>query len=123
MLLPVRERNSQPHFLDCVPARYMWLRLGLWWQTSIPVFHSMEQVWSWIEGFDNRRKITDTLWIFVIASLKALWDARNDKLFKNNIRSKEMIFKGAQDLAFNWLSSRVSKFRLDRTTWDISPYF
>ncbi|KAL4584334.1 hypothetical protein LXL04_008933 [Taraxacum kok-saghyz] len=92
-------------FLDCELARYVWLRLGLWWQTSIPIFLSMDQVWSWIEGFDNRRKICDSLWILVIASLKALWDARNDKLYKSNVRSKELIFKGAQDMAFNWLNS------------------
>ncbi|KAL4572226.1 hypothetical protein LXL04_018996 [Taraxacum kok-saghyz] len=81
------ENETLNHILlDCEPARYVWLRLSLWWQTSIPIFLSMDQVRSWIEGFDNRRKICDSLWILVIASLKALWDARNDKLYKSNMK-------------------------------------
>ncbi|KAL4573213.1 hypothetical protein LXL04_020012 [Taraxacum kok-saghyz] len=123
-LCPVcdKEDESILHtFLKCDQAQFVWMRLALWWKISIPVFQLLEDVWIWIDNIpmlSNHRKI---FWITVMAALKAIWDARNEKTFNNKERSKEIIFTTAQNLAYNWLSSRNPKFCIDITKWRASP--
>ncbi|KAL4573565.1 hypothetical protein LXL04_020375 [Taraxacum kok-saghyz] len=58
----------------------------------------------------------------VIAILKSIWEARNVKIYNEKEKSKEMVFKGAQEKAYNWFISRDTKFCLDSSSWFSHPF-
>ncbi|KAL4587040.1 hypothetical protein LXL04_011689 [Taraxacum kok-saghyz] len=62
--------------------------------------------------------ISNILWTTIVAALKALWDARNAKLFQNNSRSKELFsrFLFATGLVFEHVQTRIIiKFKNTKT--------
>ena len=103
-------------------AQHAWLRLGLWWNISIPAFNTMGDIWCWLDGLQMTNNNCKRLWVTITAMLKSLWDSRNEMVFNNKSKGKEVTFKGAQNLAYNWLISRNNKFCLDRETWFSFPY-
>ena len=117
----IEEETVNHVFLECEVARFIWGRIGLWWKEAIPVFMSLIEMWCWIESISFPPRFRNHFKVVVTASLKSLWDARNERVFKQNIKPQEVIFKGAQDMAYNWLYSRDSKFSCDRITWFRNP--
>ena len=104
-------------FLKCETAQFSWMRLGLWWSIAIPNFNTMDEIWSWLDGSRMTNKARNRLWTTIIVIMKSLWEARNVKVFNNIEKSKEVVFRGAQNLAFTWLQSRDSKFYIDSSMW------
>ncbi|KAL4556399.1 hypothetical protein LXL04_039050 [Taraxacum kok-saghyz] len=91
-----------PHiFLKCTIAQFSWLRLGLWWKMAIPDFNTMEDVWEWLDNCKIQGKFKKHLWVVIIAILKSIWETRNNKVFNEKEKTKEMVFEGAQAKAFN----------------------
>ncbi|KAL4592191.1 hypothetical protein LXL04_005178 [Taraxacum kok-saghyz] len=85
------EEESVDHiFINCALAKDLWNRMGTWWRIAIPDFNNLDNV-------------------TISALLKAIWDARNDRIFNNNSRSPDIIFRGVQDMAYNWLWIRIPK--------------
>ncbi|KAL4576659.1 hypothetical protein LXL04_012757 [Taraxacum kok-saghyz] len=109
-------------FLNCESAQFSWMRLGLWWSIAIPNFNTMDEIWSRLDGSQLTNKARNRLWTTIIAIMKSLWEARNAKIFNNIEKSKEVVFRGAQNLAFTWLQSMDSKFNIDSAMWFRSPY-
>ncbi|KAL4580475.1 hypothetical protein LXL04_016669 [Taraxacum kok-saghyz] len=61
------------------------------------------------------------LQVAIIAVLTSIWKTRNGVVFDKKKVVVDFEFKKSQELAFQWLSSRNSKFKLDLCNWMCNP--
>ncbi|KAL4564433.1 hypothetical protein LXL04_028497 [Taraxacum kok-saghyz] len=100
-----KEAESVSHlFLKCEMASHFWARFGFWWKVPIPIFDSMLHMWRWTDSLNIPKRRQKEMKVMISAMIKVLWDYRNGKLYKNKDKDKDFAFKGAQEMAFLWLS-------------------
>ena len=109
-------------FFKCELASWLWSRLGLWINSSIPAFESLLDCFAWIERLfkpPDRYKTVKTL---VVALLKSIWIHRNDIIFNDKRVEKEYVLRRMQELSFFWINNR-SRFKIsDLNTWMLNPF-
>ena len=100
-------------FFDCSITGPLWCKLGSWWNVTLPKFQKSEDplIWSW---FALRKKAEGMrLQVAIIAILVSIWKLRNGVIFDKKKIEVDIEFRKMQELAFYWLSSRNSKFKLE----------
>ncbi|KAL4562066.1 hypothetical protein LXL04_034256 [Taraxacum kok-saghyz] len=84
--------ESTPHiFFHCDLAAWMWSRVGLWCNMSIPLLNSIDDCIFWIDSLPQLAVRKDTLKAIVFALFKSIWTHRNELIFKNKKVEKEYV--------------------------------
>ena len=123
-LCPICERieeTSAHLFFDCELSSQLWSNLGLWWDVQIPLVSTGEELMNWSWFSMKNRKDGVNLQIAIMAILIVIWRARNGIIFEKKKVEVAREFRNAQELAYFWLSSRNSKFKLDFCNWISNP--
>ncbi|KAL4555000.1 hypothetical protein LXL04_037610 [Taraxacum kok-saghyz] len=96
-------------------------KFGQWWKLNPPDFQRNEDplIWSW---FAIKNKAAGAwLQVAIIAMLVSIWRIRNGVVFDKKKVVIDFEFRKSKELAFQWLSSRNSKFKLELCNWISNP--
>ncbi|KAL4566986.1 hypothetical protein LXL04_022556 [Taraxacum kok-saghyz] len=116
------EETTQHLFFECNLAVWLWSRMGLWCNTVIPLFESVDDLFAWVEhnfADKNRCKIVK---VIAVAVLRSLWNYRNELIFNSNRSGKEECFRRFQELSYHWLFNRSRVKMPDLNTWKCNTF-
>ncbi|KAL4557167.1 hypothetical protein LXL04_035339 [Taraxacum kok-saghyz] len=111
--------------LDRIPTRKNLSEKGVdipyWWKLKPPEFQDLEDPLKWAWFATKNKKTNGWLQVAIIAVLTSIWKIRNRVVFDKKKVVVDFEFKKSHELAFQWLSSRNSKFKLDLCNWVSNP--
>ncbi|KAL4589816.1 hypothetical protein LXL04_002726 [Taraxacum kok-saghyz] len=76
-------------FFKCDLASWLWSRLGLWINSSIPSFESLHDCFAWVDRVYKPSVSNKIVKILVVVLLKSIWIHRNDIMFNDKRVEKE----------------------------------
>ena len=107
--------------MECSLAAYFWHKLGAWWKVNLPTFQRTEDplIWSWY-ALKNRKE-GRWLQVAIIAMMVSIWKLRNGVTFEKKKIEVDIEFRKTQEMAYFWLRSRNSKFKMELCNWISNP--
>ncbi|XP_021986173.1 uncharacterized protein LOC110882468 [Helianthus annuus] len=95
-------------FTGCVVAMEVWARIAAW--CKIPPIYAFDvkdllELYKTVAGNKKRKKIIHGI---IIASMWAIWLARNDKVFNRKETKAEVIVEKIKANTFWWFKNRIS---------------
>ena len=117
-----QEEDISHIFFKCDMAVWLWLRLGLWVKSSIPIFDSILDCFAWIDKQFKVSSKIKTVKAIVAALIKTIWIHRNDIIFNNNRVEKEICLRRMQEISYFWMYNRSSKNFPDLASWLANPF-
>ena len=76
-------------------------------------------LWAWYKQINTKEG--QRLQLTIIAVLVTIWKARNGVIFEKKRMETDREFQNAQEIAYLWISSRNSKFKMALNTWILNP--
>ena len=107
--------------LDALFSAAFWCKIGTWWNATPPKFQRSEDPLNWL-GISLKNR-TEGLWlqVAIIAVLVSIWKHRNGVIFDKKKIEVDIEFRKSQELAFYWISSMNSKFKMELNKWITNP--
>ena len=122
---PMCGRNEETidHALfTCEKAKAVWDKFSNWWRLPVINGSSIEEVWEWSYKATIQRGGKKGVQLGIAAVMKCLWEARNEKVFKDSYPNEDRMFKDIQESSFLWMSSRNRRIKGDFLAWIDNPY-
>ncbi|XP_071694611.1 uncharacterized protein [Rutidosis leptorrhynchoides] len=120
-LCDVSEESHSHLFVRCDTSYQIWCKVGRWLGISIPIWDSVDEVWSWIDSFSSHRKKKLIIMINVFSTFWNIWSLRNGIIFKDHKQWKSHVFDNIVSSGFSWLFSRLHKPKINWTDWLKDP--
>ena len=125
-LCELKEEDNLHLFFECEFSRSLWLKFGDWWKVQIPTFNRAEDPLVWASYVFQKKYECSRLQVAVIALLVSIWKTRNGVIFDKKKAEKVRVFRNIIELAYFWLAyfwlfSRNSRFKVEMKNWTLNP--
>ncbi|XP_071704546.1 uncharacterized protein [Rutidosis leptorrhynchoides] len=84
-------------FFDCQVADDVWRSIRVWLNCNMPIFHSWEEVHSWIEALQVNTNASTRIKVVVVTVLWVLWRFRNGVAFNDIVIRRCMSHQAVLD--------------------------
>ena len=108
-------------FGECEIAARTWASVSQWVEMQVPSHLRISILLSWPKSLIITKLRRELLQVIVQTTLLVLWKYRNNVLFRNNGKGKEMIFNMVVDYSFLCFSSRNRNAFMSWSEWLNNP--
>ncbi|XP_071687592.1 uncharacterized protein [Rutidosis leptorrhynchoides] len=106
--------------LNCSFAKDIWDRLYRWWNMGNLMHTNLEDLFKGINKATSSS--SSKLWQAVVWICGYLiWQNKNSTIFRNYKGNGPVLLNEIQIKAYEWISKRSNKFKLDWNQWLINP--
>jgi len=90
----------------CSMAKEIWSLVERWWSISIPIMHSVNEIFIWLDNVKISLKCKQALKVVVTAVAWTIWDYRNKTIFDTKKPRRSLLFDAIVSYSFLWYCNR-----------------
>ncbi|KAL4573563.1 hypothetical protein LXL04_020373 [Taraxacum kok-saghyz] len=119
---PNHVENVDHLFLKCDWATTLWTRISQWWNLPTPEFHTIKEIFEWLDQCTMKEVDKEVMKVIVIANLNRIWDHRNGIIYEKKEYTTDLAFIRIQEESAFWIESRSINTRINRSSSFMSPF-
>ncbi|XP_071704372.1 uncharacterized protein [Rutidosis leptorrhynchoides] len=108
-------------FLHCNFAKYLWAQVLRWWKASRPSYSNLEELFCGVHDPSQINQHSSIWKAIEWVCGYVIWRNRNNTLFRQKKNNGPMALCEVQIRAFEWISRRSKKAKLDWGQWLLNP--